>query len=222
MDNKIYIFTFSLDDEIFDTTIVVETSFEKAINIYKEKRIDDFIVQWTYSYGIFTDSEYDDDEDDDYDRFKKMWDLTTATFDEGTTTDLLNYRVYKFRGCTRITIIEFPKTDYNLISVYGYHNTLYDRINLINYSNDELAEIMHKMQPDVKRAREIESKLKDEDDIIDNLIEERSKIKTEMFNLDSNSEKYKSLKKRFMELRKEIEEHLGSYDELLLSYKEEE
>ena len=218
MDNKIYAFTFSLDDEYFDTTVVVAPSFEEAINIYKEKRIDDFIVQWTYTYGVFTDwDEYDEEEDEE---FKKMWDLTTAKFDEGTTKDSLNYRVYKFIGYTSINIVEFPMVDYNLISVYGYQNTFYDRIDLINFANDDLAEIIRKSQPEVKRAYEIKSKIEDEEDIINELISERRKVKLEIFELDSDSEKFKTLKKRSMDLKKEIEDHLTSYDELLLSYKE--
>lgn len=230
MVDKIYTFNFNLDDELFDTTIIVAPSFEEAINTFKEKRIDDYIVQWTYSYGVFTDIEddyedyeddYEEDNTDDYDEFKKMWDLTTAKFDEGTTKDLLNYRIYKMKGYTAINIIEFPMSDYNLIGVYGFHNTFYDRIDLIEYANKEMEEIIRKSQPDVKRANEIKSKLEHEDFIISRLIDERCKVKLEMFKLDSDSEKYKSVKKRFMELRKEIETHMTAYDELLLSYKED-
>lgn len=226
MVDKIYTFMHYLDSQFCDTTIVVATSFEEAINIYKEKRIDDKLVQWAYGYGTFRDPEYDDEEEeeedpcDEYNRYKKKWDLTTDTFDEGTTKDLLNYRIYKLSYSSSINIIEFPMSEYNLIGVYGFHETLYDRIKLLDYANKELEEIIRKSQPNVKRARETKSALEYKNDKITELITERHKIKIEMFYLDFNSEEYKASKKRFMELKKEIEDLVDSYDEILLSYKE--
>lgn len=219
-------------DEDADIAIVFAESFTEAISIYGKERSEDYITQSIYYYGMFEDPEPSDPDSctpeyakENLDRHNKSWQIgdkkPISVIDFG---GIYKSRVYKGDYHNTITVTELPIEKYQVVShiIFGGIYKVLDRVQIMKTAEEELKRIQSiDIEKELGKEKVNEACFNESWKVTD-LLRERSKARDEMLEYPSDSNEYKKAKKKYEDIKKEINSLLSDNDEVLIKFTEEE
>lgn len=217
-------FLCDFDNKFGDIAIVFASSFDEALNTYKDQRKCDLVTQFMYDYGEFANPIIPlDEKRKEFEEMSKTWHLGKSVgkppMDQGVRGDDIRYCVYPGGRCSSITVIELSHHygyDYKVICDYGLHNkTVADRATILKLA----AEKLHERYRDRDECK-VGTSIQKEFDEIGELLLARRKAKEEMYKYSSDSEEYKAAKKKVDDLKKEINRLFSENDDMMINFKE--